>query len=70
MQIEEDIDKTEEKLSKTMQNFKDASHLADENERLFKKNKMIKFVNYLYNQKQKIEDVSLWNTDISKIYCV
>jgi hypothetical protein len=35
MQIEEDIDKTEEKLSKTMQNFKDASHLADENERLF-----------------------------------
>lgn len=33
MSIEEDIDKTEEKLSKTQQMYKEASHLAEENER-------------------------------------
>jgi hypothetical protein len=33
MSIEEQIDKTEEKLQQTQQAFKEASHLADENER-------------------------------------
>lgn len=33
MSIEEDIDKTEEKLTKTQQLYKEASHQAEENER-------------------------------------
>lgn len=33
MGIEEEIDKTEEKLNKTMQAFKEAGHLSEENER-------------------------------------